>query len=153
MPQFQLAVPQLYNERAMCVRLSPAGSRGRRNRAPPSRCRVPGASEGLPGEAAVRCAGLLSAHTRLLRMPPWIRTAEEQEGGSTPRWHFCEVPIRQHRTAEQGGGTRGSVGSTASGRQGRSSHTSSAGRRESRLPAPRGRGMKQESKQNAARKP
>lgn len=78
MPQFQLAVPQLYNERAMCVRLSPAGSRGRRNRAPPSRCRVPRASEGLPGEAAVRCAGLLSAHTRLLRMPPWIRTAEEQ---------------------------------------------------------------------------
>ncbi|XP_054237956.1 translation initiation factor IF-2-like [Indicator indicator] len=104
--------------------------RGRRRRAGPPLSRTPRIQ--LPA----------------VRPPPQTRAADRQEGGSTPGWRFCELPIRQpsrkHQTA--GEGRRSMVGSNggvsavppAAGEAGLQPFPA-RGYRKARLPAPPGR--------------
>ncbi|XP_054020396.1 translation initiation factor IF-2-like [Dryobates pubescens] len=159
MPQFQiqLAVPQLYNERSMRARLSPARTRGRRNPAlsPDAGCR-----EGLPG--TVRGGG--GAQGRLpparhaygfprggRRRRPAQRIGRKVaalRGGVSANCPSASPPAntkRRERKREHGGVKRESFGSTASSWQGRSSAPSKTGRQES--PAPGTTGEKHGGKQ------
>lgn len=118
MPQFQLAVPQLYNERSHAL---PAGEKpstfpATTPKPPPisgllGQRGAPPARPGMGGGGAPLCrarGGVPSPAPG--SAPPQVRAAAEQEGGSTPGWHFCQLPIRQpsrkHSAMMGGRGTR-----------------------------------------------
>lgn len=87
----RLAVPRLYNESHGYPPL-PGGELGQEKLRASPQGGSPGLTRGRRHGRGLGRAALRQAHGRL---PPHIPAAEEQEGGSTPGWHFCELPIRQ----------------------------------------------------------